>query len=112
MMRARLLAIAERRARLAVRASTERESLAAFMAHTDGPVRVATAAWAAGRRLLDEVRDQPLLAAAAAALLIALRPRRALGWALKGWSLWRTFRGVQRWWQIFSATSGAPSSSR
>lgn len=112
MMRARLLAIVERRARLAVRANSERESLAAFMAHTDGPVRMATTALAAGVRLLDEVRKQPLLAAAGAVLLIVLRPRRALGWALKGWSLWRTVRSVQRWWHVFSATTGTPSSSR
>ena len=112
MMRARLLAIAERRARLAVRANSERESLAALMAHTDGPVRMAATALAAGRRLLDEARNQPLLAAAGALLLVVLRPRRALGWALKGWSLWRTYRSVHRWWQIFSASSRTVPSSR
>jgi hypothetical protein len=108
-MRGRLLLLAERRARLAARASAERESLAAFMARTDGPVRMATKALAVGRRLLDELRREPLLVAAGVALLIALRPRRALGWALKGWSLWRTVRGLQRWWQIASVTIGAPA---
>lgn len=109
MMRTRLLAIAERRARLTVRANAERESLAASMAHTDGPVRIATMALAAGRRLLDEVRKQPLLAAAGVVLLIVLRPRRALGWALKGWSLWRTVHGLQRWWHLASAAIGPPA---
>ena len=110
MMRARLLLLAERRASLAARASAERESLAAFMARTDGPVRMANSALAAGRRLLDELRRRPLLVSVGVALLIALRPRRALGWALKGWSLWRTVRGAQRWWQLASATIGAPAS--
>jgi len=110
MMRGRLLLLAERRAGLAARASAERESLAAFMARTDGAVRMATRALAVGRRLLDELRRQPLLVAAGVALLIAFRPRRALGWALKGWSLWRTVRGLQRWWQIASAVIAAPAS--
>jgi hypothetical protein len=110
MMRGRLLLLAERRAGLAARASAERESLAAFMDRTDGPVRMANSALAAGGRLLDELRRRPLLVAAGAVLLIALRPRRALGWALKGWSLWRTVRGLQRWWQIAAATIGTPAS--
>jgi hypothetical protein len=110
MMRARLLLIAERRTRMAVRASAERESLAAFVASTDAPMRVAASILAAGRRLLDEARNQPLLAAAGVALLIALRPRRALGWALKGWSLWRTALGLQRWWRLLSDPAGVPAS--
>jgi len=110
MMRARLLLLAERRAKLAARASVERESLAAFMARTDGAVLMANRAAAASRRLLEELRRQPLLVAAGVALLIALRPRRALGWALKGWTLWRTIRSAQRWWQLLSATIETPAS--
>jgi hypothetical protein len=104
------LLLAERRARLTARASTEREAIAALLARSDGAVRIATGVLIAGQRLLGKLRDQPLLVTAGVALLIALRPRRALGWALKGWSLWRTYRGVQRWWQLVSSTSGAPSS--
>jgi hypothetical protein len=110
MMRAHLLLLAERRAGLAARASAERESLAAFMAGTDGPVRMAHSALAAGQRLLDELRRRPLLMSAGVALLIVFRPRRALGWALKGWSLWRTVRGLQRWWQLASTMIGTPAS--
>ena len=110
MMRGRLLLLAERRATLAARAGAERESLAAFMARTDRPVLMANRALAAGRRLLDELRRQPLLVAAGVALLVALRPRRALGWALKGWTVWRTVRSAQRWWQLLSTTIGAPAS--
>lgn len=108
MIRARLLLLAERRARLTARANTERESLAAFVARSDGAVRFASETLAAGRRVLEELRSQPLLVAAAVALLVALRPRRALGWALKGWSLWRTFRGAQSWWQRLAAGTSAP----
>jgi hypothetical protein len=104
------LLLAERRAKLAARASAERESLAAFMARTDGTVRVANRVLAAGRRLLDELRRQPLLVVAGVVLLIALRPRRALGWALKGWTVWRTVRSAQRWWQLVSSTIGEPAS--
>jgi hypothetical protein len=110
MMRARLLLLAERRAKLTARASAERECLAAFMARTDAPVLMANRALAAGHRLLDELRRRPLLASVGVALLITFRPRRALGWALKGWSLWRTFRGLQRWWQLASAAIGTPAS--
>ena len=109
MMRARLLSLAERRARLATLASAERESLAALVARSDGAVRKVSGGLAALRRLLDKLRDQPLLVAAGVAVLVALKPRRALGWALKGWSLWRSYRGVQRWWQRFTAVPAAPS---
>jgi YqjK-like protein len=109
MMRGRLLLLAERRAKLAARASLERESLAAFMARTDGPVLMANRSVAAGRRLLDELRRRPLLCAAGVALLIALRPRRALGWALKAWTVWRTIRSAQRWWQLLSTSIGTPA---
>jgi len=44
MMRGHLLLLAERRAKLAARASAERESLAAFMARTDGAVLMANRA--------------------------------------------------------------------
>ena len=100
-VRSHLLRLAERRARLVERAQTERESLAALLARGDG-----AADWlAAGGRLLDELRRQPLLAAAGAVLLFALRPRRALGWLLKGWSAWRMVRGAQRWWQRIAAAT-------
>jgi len=110
MMRAHLLLLAERRARLAVRANAERESIAALVARTDSTARWVTGALAGGRRLRDELRRQPLLIAAGVALLAVLRPRRVLGWALKGWSLWRGVRGLLRWWHIVSATIGTPAS--
>jgi hypothetical protein len=100
MTRARLLRISERRARLIERAHAEREALAGHLARTDA----AAGLFAAGQRVLDELRRQPLIVAAGAALLIALRPRRAFAWLLKGWSAWRLYRGAQRWWQRLAAT--------
>jgi len=109
MTRSRLLAIAERRALLKVRAQSEREALAGLAARTDGAGRLAGNALAAGRRVLEEMRRQPLLVVAGAALLVALRPRRAFKWILEGWSLWRLYRGARRWWQRVAAAAGVPA---
>ena len=105
-VRARLMQLAERRAQLLVHARAERELLAAAMARTDTASELASAVLAAGRRLADELRRQPLLVAAGLALLFALRPRRALGWLLKGWSTWRLYLGARRWWFRFAAATG------
>lgn len=105
--RSRLLQLAERRARLHEQARSEREALAAMMARTDAAAEFVSGALAAGRRILDELRRRPLIVIAGMALLIALRPRRALGWALKGWSAWRLYRGAQRWWQRLAASANS-----
>jgi len=109
MTRARLLALAERRARLSVRASAEREAIAALVSRGDGLARSGAGALAKIRVLLRELRARPLLAAAGIALLAAWRPRRALGWALKAWSLWRMVRSAQRWWLRIAALAAAPA---
>jgi len=110
MIRARLLLLAERRARLSARAGAERESIAGFVAQSDGAFRMAAGVLAAIRGLLGELRERPLFTGIGIALLIALRPRRAFGWALKGWSLWRAVRGVQRWWRLDAAPLRTTSS--
>ena len=99
MTRGRLLALAERRALLVARSLAERERLEAYVARTDGVSSV----FEAGHRMLQELGRQPLIVIGGAALLIALRPRRALKWLMQGWSLWRMYRGAQRWWQGFAA---------
>lgn len=109
MTRARLLALAERRTRLTARAGTEREAIAALVARGDGLARSSAGALVKIRRLLRELRARPLLAAAGVALLVAWRPRRALGWALKAWSLWRAVRSAQRWWRRIAALGAAPA---
>jgi hypothetical protein len=98
-MRERLLALAERRARLQVRAQSERESIAVLLAPADG----ALAVFRAAQRALAEARRHPLIMIAGVALLAALRPRRALGWLARGWSLWRLYRGALAWWRRLDA---------
>ena len=106
MVRRRLLQLAERRARLAERARAERESLAALVARSDEASRVVSRVLGTGERLLQELRRQPLLVIAGAALLVVLKPRLALRWLGRGWGLWRLYRGLRRWWQRLA---GAPA---
>jgi len=104
MMRARLIGLAERRAQLQLRAQSERERVAALVTRGD-----AALAWVdKGRRMLQELGRRPLIIVAAVALLVALRPRRALKWLASGWSLWRLYRHASRWWQRLDAMLGAP----
>jgi hypothetical protein len=106
--RARLLEIAERRARYVERARVERERVAAFAAKADRAL-----AWVdTGRRMLQELARRPLVIAAAVALLFALRPRRTLKWLATGWSLWRLYRQASRLWQRLDAVVGAPPARR
>lgn len=99
-----LIRLAERRAHLLERAHAERESLAAVMARSDEAALLLQRL----RRLTEELRNRPWIIAGGVALLVALRPKRALGWLLKGWSAWRMYRGAQRWWkQIAGRTPDA-----
>ena len=94
-VRERLIQIAERRARLQEKARAERELLAAALERGDQAAAVLQRA----RALVEELRRRPWIVAGGVALLVALRPRRALGWLMKGWSAWRLYRGAQRWWR-------------
>ena len=93
--RAKLLELAERRSRLVERARTQREQLAAALERGDQAAAVLQRV----RALVEELRRRPWIVAGGVALLVALRPRRALGWLMKGWSAWRLYRGAQRWWR-------------
>jgi hypothetical protein len=105
MMRARLIALAERRALLLHRAQSEREHVAALVTRAD-----AALAWVdKGRRVLQELGRHPLIVVAAVALLVALRPRRALKWLASGWTLWRLYRQANLWWQRLDAVLGTPA---
>jgi len=96
--RARLLELAERRSRLIERARAQREQLARSLAGTDTAADLLARAF----RVVEGVLQQPLIVAAAVALLVVLRPRRALRWLMKGWSAWRLYRGAQRWWRQYA----------
>jgi len=103
--RSKLIRLAERRMRLLERARTERESLAAVVARTDEVAVVVVRI----RDLLGQAVRQPWLLAAGVALLVALRPRRAFGWLMRGWGAWRMYRSAMRWWRQVSAGHGAPN---
>ncbi len=110
-MRERLLALTERRARLAERAQAERESLLRLIEPVDRAAVTAASLLRTARRALDEAGRHPLLVVTGVALLVALRPRRTLTWLARGWSLWRLYRGALGWWQRLSAVAGAPAGS-
>lgn len=91
MIRERLIALRERRAQLVARAEHQRESVLALVARAE-----AVGAWfERGRSLARSARRHPAWIAAGVALLVALRPRKALKWAATGFSLWRTWRSVR-----------------
>ena len=96
-VRERLIVLRERRARLVDRAAGERERIAAA-------VQAASAVepWlATARRFAAEARRHPAWVAGAAALFVALRPRRALSLAMKGWSLFQIYRRGRKLWDRF-----------
>jgi hypothetical protein len=102
MMRQRLILLAEQRARLVVRAQAERSALTTLLAPADGTALMAVTLLRSAVRVAEEARNHPLFSAIGVVLLVALRPRRAFGWFMKGWSLWRMYRGAQRWWWLFA----------
>jgi len=111
MIRNNLIALAARRSQLAARAQVEREALDRALAPADRAATLAASLLVTVRRAAGEARKRPELVLAGVALLVALRPRRALAWLARGWSLWRLYRGAQRWWGRFDAL-GAPTGGR
>ena len=108
-MRERLFALAERRAHLVAHAQAERATINALLTRTDGAAYLAVSLIQTARRGLDQAARHPLIVVAGIALLVALRPRRALTWLARGWSLWRLYRGARGWWQRFAAIADAPA---
>ena len=104
--RERLILLAERRARLQEKARAEREVLAAALERGDEVASLLQRA----RNIVEELRRRPWIVAGAGAVLIALWPRRALGWLMKGWSAWRMYRGAQRWWRQYAGRASGPGS--
>lgn len=109
MMRARLLILAERRTRLVVRAQADRESVARLLVPVDAASSMALAAYNVACRVLQEAREHPVFAIAGGVALAAFRPRRAIAWIAKGWSLYRMYRSLLPVWQRFAASAAAPA---
>lgn len=112
MMRERLLALAERRAHLAARAEAERATLNALLAPADAAACLAVSVLRVARSVLDQAARYPLGVVAGMALLVALRPKRAITWLSRGWSLWRLYRGARGWWLRFEASGTAAGVSK
>jgi hypothetical protein len=108
-MRQRLLALAERRAGLVARAQAERDAVFALLKPADAAAATVVSLFRAARSVLAEARRHPALVIAGVALLVALRPRRAIAWLAKGWSLWRLYRGAHGWWRRLAALTAAPA---
>ena len=102
-MRERLIALRERRARLLERAAAERSALADWLSRADRVSRWAGVA--AG--LLGELKRRPLWIAGGAALLVALRPKRVIGLAVRAWGWWQIVRRVRVWWHRLAPATGA-----
>lgn len=111
MMRARLLALAEHRTRLVARAQAERETVARLLVPLDTASSMALAVYNVARRVLQEAREHPLFAVAGGVALAAFRPRRAIAWITKGWSLYRMYRSLLPVWQRFAASVPASGST-
>lgn len=91
MIRARLIALREKRAALVARAQGERDRLAGYVDRVDTALQ-----WAErGREWVAELRRRPLLIAAAIAVLLVVRPRRVLRLAASGLWMWRLYRGIR-----------------
>jgi hypothetical protein len=105
-MRARLLALAERRARLIERAAAEREALGAWIGRADAVAGAVSECSALAQRLYREALARPLWIAAAVALAFALRPKRTVKLLMSGWSLWRLYRRARRWWDALAPGHG------
>jgi hypothetical protein len=110
-MRERLLELAEHRARLVARAQSERATLNALLAPADAAGALAASLMRVARDVLDMAAHHPLSVVAGMALLVVLRPKRAITWLSRGWSLWRLYRGARGWWLRF-AEPGTDASVR
>jgi len=91
-MNNRLIELAERRERLVAKIAMQRGELAYHAAPWKGVCAIADKGIAAARFL----QRHPGLVAGAVGLLVALRPRRALAWLGRGWSLWKVAQRLRQ----------------
>ncbi|BCB27731.1 hypothetical protein SKTS_26170 [Sulfurimicrobium lacus] len=91
-MNSRLIELAERRERLVAKIAAQRGELARHVVPLKGVFAVADKGVAAVRFL----QRHPGLVAGAVGLFVALRPRRALAWLGRGWSLWKLVQRLRQ----------------
>lgn len=87
-----LIELAERRERLIAKSA----NLRAGFADEARPLKRALAVADKGVEGFHYLQQHPGVVAAAVGLFVALRPRRAISWATKGWSAWRIYRNVRQ----------------
>ena len=108
MTRDRLIGLSQHRALLIERARVERGQLAAQVARIESAL-----SWVdAVQKGVGEARRHPLLVLAAVAVLVALRPRRAMKLAASGWSLWRLYVRARRLWTVATALAAGPAAQK
>lgn len=90
-MRERLIALRERRAHLVAQAEMQRTGVLAMVERAE----LAMAWFDRASAVAHWLRGQPVLIAAGVALLVVLRPRKALKWFATGVSLWRTWKSLR-----------------
>lgn len=91
-MNAKLLELAQRRARLVERVALQRNELAQAVEPWRGPLAVVDQGLQAVRYL----ERHPGLLLAAAACVAVLSPKRAFVWMQRGWLVWRMALAVKR----------------
>ncbi len=99
MTRSRLITLGQNRARLIGRARVEREHLGAQVAQIESALSWVEMA----RKGAHEAGRHPLIIALAIAVVVAVRPRNALGLLIRGLSLWRLYKRARRLWALASA---------
>ncbi|MFN3398522.1 MAG: YqjK-like family protein [Sulfurimicrobium sp.] len=91
-MNSRLIELAEHRERLLARISRQRDELA----HHASPLKAVFAVADKGVAAARFLRRHPGLVAGAVGLFVALRPRLALRWLGRGWSLWKVVQKLRQ----------------
>jgi YqjK-like protein len=90
-MSEKLTRLAKRRAALVARSAHQRETVARAAEAWHKPLALADR----GISALGHLVKHPLLMAGSVAVVVALRPRKILRWAQRGWLAWRIVRGVR-----------------
>jgi hypothetical protein len=111
MTRQRLLVLAERRTLLVARAQSERMTINTLLVPADAAAALGVSLFRLARSAGEQARHHPLVVIAGVALLVALRPKRAITWLSRGWSLWRLYRGARGWWLRLEAAGAREQAS-
>ncbi len=91
-MNTKLIKLAEQRAAITAKAAGQRAALGRAFEPWRGALGTADQ----GVLALRFLAHNKFLIAGAAALVVALKPKWALGWLRKGWMAWRTALSVKR----------------